>query len=318
VPGAGVQGRPTSAGCHTVAMHPRRVALLTLLAMLAFAGNSLLTRAALRDTAIDAASFTAIRIVSGAVALWALVRIRNGSTPVVRAGSWGSALALFAYAAAFSLAYLSLTAATGALLLFAAVQVTMIGVGLVRGERLTALQGAGLVLAFAGLVGMLLPGLSAPPLAGALLMVVAGAAWGAYSLRGRRATLRGTDATTETAGNFVRAAPMALALLGVAWAVTGALHVDPAGVCLALASGALTSGMGYALWYAALRGLTAATAASVQLSVPVITAVAGVVLLSEPLTARLVLASAAVLGGIALVIRGRAAATSPPSGAVRP
>ena len=299
-------------------MHPRRVALLTLLAMLAFAGNSLLTRAALRDTGIDAASFTAIRIVSGSVALWAIVRIRNGTTPVVRAGSWGSALALFAYAAAFSLAYLSLTAATGALLLFGAVQVTMIGVGLVRGERLTRLQGAGLVLAFGGLVGMLLPGLSAPPLGGALLMVVAGTAWGAYSLRGRRASLRGADATTETAGNFVRAAPMAMVLLVVAWATTGGLQMDPAGVALALTSGAITSGMGYALWYSALRGLTAATAASVQLSVPAITALAGVALLSEPLTARLALASAAVLGGIALVIQGRATATSSPAAAARP
>jgi drug/metabolite transporter (DMT)-like permease len=265
-------------------VNPRRVALLTLVALAAFAGNSLLTRAALRDTGIDAAGFTAIRLASGALALWMIVRLRDGPRAPADVGSWRSALALFAYAAAFSFAYLSLTAATGALLLFAAVQVTMIGDGLVRGERLHGAQGPGLVLAFTGLVG---------------------AARRVYSLRGRRAAALGHDPTAETAGNFIRATPLALVLLGTAWALSGDLHVDPAGASLALASGAVTSGVGYAVWYAALKGLPSTTAASVQLSVPVLTALAGVVLLSEPLSLRLALASAAVLGGITLVILAR-------------
>ena len=277
---------------------PLRTAVLTLLALAAFAGNSLLARAALRDTQIDAASFTAIRIASGAAVLWLIVRWRGGDA---RAGSWRSALALFAYAAAFSFAYLSLTAATGALLLFGAVQVTMIGVGLARGERLRPLQWTGFALAFGGLVGLLLPGLTAPPLAGALLMIAAGIAWGAYSLRGRSSA---ADATATTAGNFLRAAPMALllALATLPWA-----RIDAPGTAYALASGALTSGLGYAVWYTALKGLRATTAATVQLSVPVLTALAGVLLLAEPLATRLLLASAAVLGGIALVIAARRA-----------
>jgi drug/metabolite transporter (DMT)-like permease len=282
-------------------MSARRAALLTLVALVAFAGNSLLTRAALRDAGIDPASFTAIRIASGALMLWLIVGLQGGPN-VLRAGSWASAGALFVYAAAFSVAYLSLTAATGALLLFGAVQVTMIGVGRMRGERLHGAQGPGLLLAFVGLAVMLLPGLSAPPVGGALLMIGAGAAWGVYSLRGRSAGALGMGATVETAGNFARATPLALGLLGIAWLLPGALHVEPAGAGLALASGAITSGVGYAVWYAALTGIGAATAASVQLAVPVLTAFAGLALLSEPLTWRLGLASAAVLGGIALVV----------------
>ncbi len=274
-----------------------RVAVLTTLALLAFAGNSLLARIAMRDTPIDAASFTAIRIVSGALALWLIVRLRAGATRT--AGSWLSAAALFVYAAAFSFAYLSLTAATGALLLFGAVQVTMISAGLVRGERLRRVQVLGVLLAFGGLVALLLPGLSAPPLAGAALMIAAGIAWGVYSLRGRRAG----DATQVTAGNFLRAVPMALALALAALAWTS---FDARGALLAVASGALTSGVGYAIWYAALPSLSATRAATVQLSVPVITALAAVLLLGEPLTLRVVLCGAAVLGGIGLVVLRRA------------
>jgi drug/metabolite transporter (DMT)-like permease len=287
-------------------MHPRRVALLTFVALVAFAGNSLLSRAALRDTGIDAATFTAIRIASGALALWLIVGVRDGRGALNGAGSWASALALFAYAAAFSFAYLWLTAATGALLLFGAVQVTMISYGRLRGERLHGIQGPGLLLALVGLVVLLLPGLSAPPLGAAMLMIVAGGAWGGYSLRGRSAATRGRDPTVETGGNFARAVPMAGVLLAGAWALLPAgLGVDAAGAALAATSGAITSGLGYAAWYAALTGLTAATAATVQLSVPVLAAAAGVVLLSEPLTPRLVLASTAVLGGIAMVLLAR-------------
>lgn len=271
-----------------------RTFILTLLAMLAFASNSLLCRQALKHTAIDAASFTSIRIASGALALWLIVRLQHRDGRV--AGNWPSALALVAYAAGFSLAYVTLSAATGALLLFGAVQATMIGVGLWSGERLLERQWVGLVLAFAGLVGLLLPGLSAPPLQGSALMLLAGVAWGIYSLRGRGAG----DPTRVTAGNFLRAVPFALALslLMLPWGGTW----DRAGAAYAVASGALASGVGYAVWYTALKGLHAAPAATVQLSVPAIAAAGGVVFLGEPITLRLLLASAAILGGVALVV----------------
>ena len=272
-----------------------RTMTLTALAMLAFAGNSLLCRMALKTTAIDPASFTTLRLVSGALVLWLLVRVRERRGTYTAGGNWPSALALFAYAAGFSFAYVSLSAATGALLLFGAVQATMIGHGLWAGERFQRLQWVGLVLALAGLLGLLLPGLSAPPLAGALLMLGAGVAWGIYSLRGKGAG----DATLVTAGNFLRAAPLA-ALLSVA--MLHSASVDSAGAWYALASGAFASGMGYAIWYTALPALKATQAATVQLSVPVIAAAGGVVLLAEPLSLRLVLASVAILGGIALVI----------------
>ena len=271
-----------------------RIFVLTLLAMVAFAGNSLLCRAALQAGHIDAASFTTIRIVAGALALWLIVRVqRGGAAP---AGSWPSAFALFAYAAAFSFAYLTLTAATGALLLFGAVQATMIGWGFWRGERLGGWQLLGVACALGGLIGLLLPGLSAPPLHGAALMLVAGVAWGVYSLRGRGAG----DPLQATAGNFVRAVPFALA--GSLGMLAFGVHADVTGAALAIASGALTSGIGYAIWYTALPGLKAASAATVQLSVPPLAALGGVVVLGEPATLRLLLASIAILGGIALVI----------------
>jgi len=271
-----------------------RKILLTSLAMLAFAGNSLLCRAALKNTGLDAASFTSIRLVSGALALGLLARLRPRARPA-SGGSWLSAAALFVYAAGFSFAYLSLPAAAGALLLFGAVQITMIGYGVWAGERLGGWQRVGLLLAFAGLAGLFLPGLSAPPLAGALLMLGAGAAWGVYSLRGRAAG----DPGAVTAGNFLRAVPLALAL---SLFMLRSAALNPAGVWIAVASGALTSGMGYAVWYMALPGLKASQAATVQLSVPVLAALAGVVFLGEALSLRLALASAAILGGIALVI----------------
>ncbi len=271
-----------------------RIAALVLLALSGFAANSLLCRAALAAGGIDPASFTVVRIVSGALTLWLLVRLRDGAA--AGAGSWPSALALFAYAAAFSFAYISLPTGTGALLLFGAVQLTMIGVGLLRGERLGALQWSGLLLAFGGLAWLLWPGVAAPSWIGSVLMLGAGVAWGLYSLRGRREG----DPLQVTAGNFLRSVPLAL-LLCLPW--LGALRADGFGMALAIASGALASGIGYALWYAALPALRATTAASLQLAVPVIAAIAGVLLLAEPLGARLVLSSLAVLGGIAMVIR---------------
>jgi drug/metabolite transporter (DMT)-like permease len=276
-----------------------RTLLFTVLAMLAFAGNSLLCRLALKHTAIDPASFTTIRLLSGAIALWLIVQLRANRADPGR-GSWGSALALVAYAACFSFAYVDLSAAAGALLLFGAVQATMIGTGLWRGERLRAAQWAGLAIALAGLVGLLLPGFSAPPWSGSLLMLAAGVAWGIYSLRGKGAG----DPTRVTAGNFVLAVPFALALSIATWR---SAVPDPAGAVYAIASGALASGIGYAVWYTALRGLNATRAAVVQLSVPALAALGGAAFIGEPITVRLVLASAAILGGVALVIvqRGR-------------
>ena len=259
--------------------------------MLAFAGNSLLCRLALTRTGIDAASFTALRLASGALLLYLLVRLRRGGGAPT--GNWVSALALFGYAAAFSFAYLSLTAATGALLLFGAVQITMSGYGLCGGERLRLHQWTGLTVATAGLVGLLLPGLSAPPWQGALLMFGAGAAWGIYSLRGRT-----TGSPVEaTAGNFLRATLFA-AVLSILLLADSA--VDARGVACAVASGALASGLGYVLWYQALAELRATSAGIVQLSVPALAAVGGSLLLDEPVTLHLLLASAAILGGVAL------------------
>lgn len=272
---------------------------LTAAAMLAFAGNSLLCRIALKETDIDPATFTAIRLASGALALWLLARRRGGGAGVARvAGSWGSALALFVYAAAFSFAYLSLTAATGALLLFGAVQATMIGGALIAGERMGPLQLTGLVCACSGLVYLLAPGLSAPPPGGAALMIGAGVAWGVYSLRGRAVG----DPTRVTAGNFIRALPFAL---GLSFVMLSRSSADAVGAFYAVVSGALTSGVGYAIWYSAVRQLRSTSAATVQLSVPVITAIGGVLLLGEEVTSRLAIASLAVLGGIALTIGAR-------------
>jgi drug/metabolite transporter (DMT)-like permease len=279
-------------------MSRTRIVVLTALAMVAFAGNGLLCRIALKTTPIDPSTFTSARLVSGALVLAVLARIGRDGKP--EGGSFASALALFAYAALYSFAYRSLTAATGALLLFAAVQVTMIGRGLWTGERLGARRAFGLLLALGGLVGLLLPGLTAPPLAGSALMIAAGFAWGVYSLRGRGAG----DPTAVTAGNFLRSIPFALAC---SVATLGSARWDATGVVYAVLSGALTSGIGYAIWYTALPALAATNAAIVQLCVPVLVAAGGIVLLGEAMTLRFVLASIATLGGIALVILGRRA-----------
>ncbi len=273
-----------------------RLVALTFLALLAFAGNSLLCRAALRHTGMDAASFTGLRLVSGALMLYVLVRLRGGTQ--AGRGQWVSAAALFAYAALFSFAYLQLSAGTGALLLFGAVQASMIAWGLLHGERFSLLQLAGLALALAGLVGLLLPGLSAPPLGAGLLMLGAGVAWGIYSLRGKGAG----DPLRVTAGNFARTVPMAL-LLGLG--LQAQTQWDGVGALYAVASGAITSGLGYAIWYTVLPQLQASQAATLQLSVPLLAAFGGVLLLGEAWSLRLLLASLAILGGVALVIRGK-------------
>lgn len=272
-------------------MPPIRILLLTLSAMLAFAGNSLLCRMALKHTAIDATSFTSIRLISGALMLWFIVQLRGGA--LNRAGNWRSALALFAYAACFSVAYTNLPAGSGALLLFSAVQITMISYGLCTGERLRGWQVVGLSVALAGLIGLLLPGLTAPPLPSSLLMLGAGLAWGIYSLLGKGVN----NPIGITAGNFLRAIPFTIALSLI---TRSNISLDSTGVGYAVCSGALTSAVGYAIWYTALPGLQAIQAATVQLSVPILTAMGAIIFLNEPMTPRLGIASVAVLGGIAL------------------
>ena len=287
-----------------------RLLTLTSLAMLAFAGNSLLCRLALKHTDIDPASFTVIRLLSGALTLWLVITLKRRVKPPVPAvakphgGNWPSALALFVYAAGFSFAYVRLPAATGALLLFGAVQATMIGHGLWVGERFSPLQWAGLALAFGGLLSLLLPGLSTPPLLDSALMLLAGLAWGIYSLRGKKANEKGADdPTLVTAGNFLGGGAQAVVFVFVleVW-VFNQLSIDAHGLGYALASGALASGVGYAIWYTALPSLKATQAATVQLSVPVLAALGGIVFLDERMTLSLILASLAILGGIALVI----------------
>ncbi|WP_343125161.1 DMT family transporter [Opitutus sp. GAS368] len=264
-------------------------------ALLAFAANSVFCRLALGRAEIDAATFTLLRLLAGAVTL-ALLCGAQGRAPFRR--DVPSAAALFAYAAAFSFAYRELTAGTGALLLFGTVQVTMIGTGLFRGERPGAWEWSGLLVALGGLAWLVSPGLAAPPPLGAGLMALAGVAWGVYSLRGRKLG----DPLATTAGNFVWAVPLGLLLFVAA---PGRAQVSAAGVTWAVLSGALASGAGYAVWYAALPRLTATRAATLQLTVPVLAALGGVLFLAETLSARLVLASVLVLGGVALAIAGR-------------
>ncbi|HLK94015.1 MAG TPA: DMT family transporter [Polyangia bacterium] len=268
---------------------------LTSLALVSFAANSILNRKALAGHLIDAASFTSIRLASGAIVLAALMRLRAGGWGAARGRGVVGPLALFAYAAPFSFAYLRIGASVGALLAFGAVQLTMIGWALARGERPTARVWAGLVLAGGGLGWLVVPAATRPDPLGTLLMITAGVAWGVYSLAGKRAP----DPLAANARNFLWATPLALALGLVAG---GRATVSAPGAALAVGSGAVTSALGYAIWYRALRGLTATQAAIVQLSVPVIAGLGAVALLGEHPSGRLVTSALAVLGGVALVL----------------
>jgi drug/metabolite transporter (DMT)-like permease len=276
-----------------------RTTVLTAISMLAFAANSLLCRLALQRGEIDPVSFAGIRLVSGAVMLAVIARFRSERASPSRA-DWLAAIMLLAYVVCFSFAYVSLPAGTGALILFGAVQLTMFSAGLRLGEQFGTVAWLGLALAVAGLVYLVSPGVAAPPFLGAALMAIAGVAWGVYSLRGRGVA----DPLAATARNFARAAPLAF-LSGVLCIATGHAYADTAGIVLALVSGALTSGIGYVIWYAALEGLSSMRAATVQLSVPLIAAFGGVAFLSEAITPRLTLACAAILGGIALALTRR-------------
>lgn len=305
---------------HTGVVHPRiaglthlehsrhgarwRATAYTLAAMLAFAGNSILCRLALIDAAIDAASFTSIRLASGAITLLVILYHRSGSIDVGPHGSWRSAAALFLYAICFSFAYVSLSAASGALLLFGFVQATMIVAALRAGERPAVAEWLGWLIAAGGLAWLLLPGASAPSTLGAILMAVAGVGWGLYSLYGRSEP----RPLASTAGNFVRVLVPATAL---AVATIGSSDVSASGVLLAMLSGSVTTGLGYVAWYAALTYLSSMQAALVQLSVPAIAALGGVIIIGEALTMRLVLAGLLILGGICLALGGKFRARDP-------
>ena len=272
--------------------------LYTSLAMIAFASNSLLNRLALGQESIDAVSYTTIRLTAGALTLWLISSLqKNNKGPRIR-GNWISAAMLFLYAITFSFAYLSLSAGTGALILFGSVQVTMILAALRSGERPQSMEWMGVVLALGGLVYLVLPGLRAPSPLGSALMVMAGIAWGVYSLRGRGAS----SPLADTTDNFIRAVPLILAVLIIR---LDGMQLSQTGFLLAVLSGAIASGVGYVIWYTALAGLTATRAAIVQLSVPVLAAWGGVVFLAEDISLRLILAAALILGGIALAIAGR-------------
>lgn len=276
-----------------------RLVLLTSASLCCFAANSLLCRLALRPDLIDPASFMTVRLASGALVLWLLARPGRAPADPPAGGGWAGALWLFAYAVCFSFAYAHLTAGTGALILFGTVQATMIGVGMAVGERPRAAEWVGLLVAAGGLVALALPGLGAPDPAGAALMAGAGVGWAFYSLRGRSAS----RPVVANARNFARALPLSLAVSALGFA--GA-HASAAGLALALASGAVASGLGYVLWYAALRGLSSTRAGIVQLSVPALAAAGGVLLLHEALTARLLASGAAILGGVLLATLGHA------------
>ena len=265
--------------------------------MFAFAANSLLCRLALQHSGIDPASFATLRLVAGALMLAAIIRLKPGAAAPVRA-DWLAAAMLWAYAACFAFAYVTLTAGTGALILFGAVQLTMFSAGLYAGERFAPVAWVGLALALAGFVWLVSPGIEAPAPLGAALMAFAGIAWGIYSLRGRKVP----DPLAATAGNFLRAAPMAIGLSAL---LVSQVDVKASGAVLAVASGAVTSGIGYVVWYAALRGLSAMRAATVQLAVPPVAAFGGVLFLSEAITLRLGGATLAILGGVALVLMTR-------------
>ena len=285
-----------------------RIVFLTAFALLAFAFNSILCRLALRGGEADAAGFTIVRLAAGAVTLLGITIISgiarrgNSQVPLLRAGfrngSWVSALWLATYAVLFSLAYLGITAGTGALILFGSVQLTMLAVSIARGERPPLLEWLGIAVAIGGLVYLVLPGLAAPPLNSSILMVIAGASWGLYTLRGKKSN----DPLADTTGNFLRTLVVVPVLAMIFWS---SLHLTPQGTLLAILSGAVTSGIGYSIWYAALKHHTATRAAVLQLAVPVIAAILGIFFLAETASLRLVISGALVLGGIGLTIVGR-------------
>ena len=275
-----------------------KVAIYTAFALIAFACNSILCRLALGNETIDAVGFTTVRLVSGAVALLVISLTFNQNKAELKRGNWLSAFFLFGYATCFSFAYLNLTTATGALILFGSVQLTMICYALVKGERPQILEWIGLIFAFGGLVYLVFPGLAAPPILYSMLMMSAGIAWGFYTLRGRGSE----NPLADTTGNFIRTVPM---IFLIALPFLSQIQISNNGIILAILSGAFASGIGYSIWYAVLKHYTATRAAILQLAVPALAATGGVIFLSETISVRLILASSLILGGICLAILGR-------------
>ncbi len=274
-----------------------RVVVLTVIALVAFAANSVLARLAFATAEAEPLSYTGIRLASGAIVLLVIIAARQGSLPRALGGSWAAAASLFGYAIAFSIAYVLLGAAPGALILFTSVQMSMLGWGVLKGDRPGRLEWLGLIIALAAFAWLVSPGLVAPDPVGTILMVAAGASWAVYTLLGRGSQ----SPLADTAGNFIRTLPVAIVLL-----LAGLLShpLDPLATAYAVASGALASGLGYAIWYAALPALQRTTAAIVQLTVPAIAALGGVLLIGEAVTPRLVIASIGILGGVALALLG--------------
>lgn len=274
--------------------------LYTSFALIAFAANSVLCRLALGEEVIDAASFTAIRLLSGILVLIFILKLSQSNTPLASSGSWSAGLKLFIYAIAFSYAYLGLDTGMGALILFASVQITMILIGLLSGSRFHFVEWIGALIAFGGFVYLVLPGISAPPLFEFALMSIAGLAWGLYTLAGKGSK----NPLADTASNFTRTLPLVAVLIALTFQ---SAELSSKGLLLAVLSGGLASGVGYSVWYLALRSLSEIQAAVLQLSVPVIAGLGGVVLASEVLSLRLVLASVLILGGVLIVIIGKRA-----------
>ncbi|WP_392342363.1 DMT family transporter [uncultured Shewanella sp.] len=291
------------------------IALYTLIALIAFAANSVLCRMALSTqqtpALIDPSSFTAIRLVAGALVLWLLMLLRGAKTTVSNSASRGSMFAgglLFIYAVTFSYAYVLLDTATGALILFAAVQISMMLISYVQGQRLTLLEWIGALLAFSGFAYLVLPGVSAPSMTGLVLMAISGCAWGGYTLLGKKSV----NPLFDTGYNFIRSLPLVAVMILVVWllpqltSAPQATVLSAKGILLAVLSGAIASGIGYALWYQALRGLTSTHAAVLQLTVPVIAAVGGILFLDEVISFHLGVSAGIIFVGIALVIFAKA------------
>jgi len=277
--------------------HLARTISFTVLALIAFAANSVLCRLALGDRTIDASSFTVIRLLSGAIVLFLIIKIKNKSE-VSTKGSWSASLMLFLYAITFSFAYITLDTGTGALILFGSVQITMIFLSILSGNRLHVTEWLGVMVSFLGFVYLVLPGITTPSMFGFMLMTVAGIAWGIYTLKGKGST----NPVIDTAYNFLRTIPFVIILAVLAF---NKMSYSSTGILLAVLSGAIASGIGYAIWYSALRGLSTVQAAVVQLLVPVIAALGGVIFVSEAITLRLTVSAMLILGGILLVVLGR-------------
>jgi drug/metabolite transporter (DMT)-like permease len=275
-----------------------KVVAYTVFALVAFAFNSILARLALRGGEADAAGFTLVRLAAGAVVLFAIRYFSGRTAPRPNRGNWVSAFFLYGYAICFSFSYLGITAGTGALVLFGAVQLTMLAAAIFKGERPTSVEWSGLLLAVGGLVYLVLPGLASPPAVSSALMAAAGACWGVYTLRGKSSA----DPLADTSENFLRTLPM---IAVAALPFLSQLHLSSRGIVLAALSGGLASGVGYTVWYAALKFHTSSRAAVLQLAVPVIAAFGGVLLLHEPATLRLAVSAVLILGGIALSIAGK-------------